>query len=86
MVSYWLPSSLHYTPMQVVRNHNFCSLEASVPFGSRRGVVGIEPTGDSISFPRNFSQTVLSACFFRQFLADRYGLYPAGVQLVCSGA
>ena len=57
-----------------------------MPFGSRRGVVGIEPTGDLIAFPCNFSQTAPSACFFRQVLADRFGLYSAGVQLVCSDA
>jgi hypothetical protein len=57
--------------MQVVRNHKFCSLDASVPSGSRRGAVGIEPTGALTPFPRDFSHTAPSACFFRKVLADR---------------
>jgi hypothetical protein len=57
--------------MQVVRNHNFCGLDASVPSGSRRGAVGIEPTGALPPFHRNFSHTTPSACLFRNVLADR---------------
>ena len=43
--------------MRVVRHHNFCSLDASVPSGSRRRAVVIEPTGALTPFPRDFSHT-----------------------------
>jgi hypothetical protein len=62
--------------MQVVRNHNFCGLDASVPSGSRRDTVGIEPTGALTPFHRDFSQTTPSAYFFATIWPTGSGLYP----------